>query len=321
MKAAFIAAAAMAVAATAAQAESWDLPTAYPATNFHVENLSEFGACVADRSGGALTINIHPNGALFAGNDIKRAVQTGQASIGERLLSAHENENKLFGVDAIPFLATSFDDSDRLWEAAQEPLTAALDGQNLVLLYAVPWPAQGLFTKKDINSAADLRGLKFRAYNTATSRIAELAGMVPVQIESPELAQALATGVADSFISSGATGVDSKVWEQLTHFYDVQAWIPRNSVLVNKGAYEGLPDEARTALNDCGAEAQTRGSERARVLAGEYLQTLADNGMTVQPPSDQLRADLQGFGETMTEEWIAAAGDDGQAIIDAYRGN
>ncbi|WP_366942767.1 TRAP transporter substrate-binding protein [uncultured Paracoccus sp.] len=319
MKATIIAASALMATAAGAQAETWDLPTAYPASNYHVENLTEFASCVAERSGGALEIEIHPNGALFAGNDIKRAVQTGQAPIGERLLSAHENENKLFGVDAIPFLVTSFDESDRLWEVARDKLAAALDEQNLVHLYSVPWPPQGLFTKKPINSAADLEGLKFRAYNAATSRIAELAGMVPVQIEQAELAQALATGVAEAFITSGATGVDSKVWEQVDHFYDAQAWIPRNSVLVNKDAWSGLDEGTRTALTDCGSEARERGTERAKVLTSEYLRTMADNGMTVAPPGDALKADLEGFGQTMTDEWIAAAGEDGQAIIDAYR--
>lgn len=305
--------------AGAASAEKWDMPVAYPASNFHTENANEFASCVADKSGGALEIVVHPNGSLFAGNDIKRAVQTGQAPIGERLLSAHENENKLFGIDAIPFLATSFDDSDRLWDLARDKIDGALAEQNLTLVYSVPWPPQGLYTKKDINSAEDLKGLKFRAYNAATARIAELAGMVPVQIEMAELSQALATGVADSFISSGSTGVDAKVWEQLDHFYDVQAWLPRNVVFVNSDSFDALDDAGKAAITDCGAEARTRGTAKARELTDTYLKTLADNGMKVQPPGDQLRSDLEGFGKTMTDEWIAAAGPEGQAIIDAYR--
>src|SRR5690606_25213502 len=164
-------------------------------------------------TGSELEIVTHAGGSLLGGNDIKRAVQTGQAPIDERLLSAHANENPLYGIDSIPFLATSFDASEKLWAAASDQLKAVLDADNLVYIYAVAWPAQGLYMKKEVNSAADLEGVKFRAYNTATARIAELAGMAPVQIEAAELSQALATGVVESFISSGATGVDSKVWE------------------------------------------------------------------------------------------------------------
>lgn len=310
--------AATALSATGALAETWDMPMAYPATNYHTENGVAFAACVKDATGGALEIVVHPNGSLFSGSDIKRAVQTGQAPIGERLLSAHANENPLFGVDSIPFLATSFDDSDRLLAAAKDAIAAALDGQNLVYVYSVPWPPQGFYFKKEVNSVADMAGIKFRAYNAATARIAELAGMVPVQIEAAELSQALATGVAESFISSGSTGVDSKVWESLTHFYDVQAWLPRNTVFVNKDSFNALDDAGKAAIMECGATAAVAGEARARELTAEYVKTLAENGMTVSEPSDELREGLKGFGATMTEEWIAAAGDAGKAVVDAY---
>ena len=173
--------------------------------------------------------------------------------------------------------------------------------------------------KKDVNSVADLAGVKFRAYNAATARIAELAGMAPVQIEAAELSQALATGVVESFISSGATGVDSKVWEQLTHFYDVQAWLPRNVVFVNKDAWEGLDDAARAAITECGEKAAADGLAKVKELAGGYLKTLEENGMKVQPPSEQLAKELEAFGQTMTDEWLATAGEDGKAVIEAYR--
>jgi TRAP-type C4-dicarboxylate transport system substrate-binding protein len=305
--------------AAPALAETWDMPVAYPATNYHTENAVAFAACVKDATGGAIDIVVHPNGSLFAGNDIKRAVQTGQAPIGERLLSAHANENPLFGVDSIPFLATSFEASAKLMAAAQGPVAEALDAQNLVYVYSVPWPPQGLYFKKEVGSVEDLAGIKFRAYNAATARIAELGGMVPVQIEAAELSQALATGVAESFISSGSTGVDSKVWESLTHFYDVQGWLPRNTVFVNKDAFAGLDAAGQAAIMDCGMKAAAAGAARAEDLTAGYLKTLADNGMTVSGPSDALKAGLQGFGETMTAEWIAAAGAAGQAVVDAYK--
>lgn len=313
--------AALMAAAGTAGAETWDMPMAYPATNYHSENGAAFAACVGEASGGALEITVHPGGSLFSGNDIKRAVQTGQAPIGERLLSAHANENPLFGIDSVPFLATSFAASDKLAAAAREPIKAALDAQNLVYIYAVPWPPQGFYFKKEVNSVEDMKGIKFRAYNAATARIAELAGMVPVQIEAAELSQALATGVADSFISSGSTGVDSKVWESLTHFYDVQAWLPRNTVFANKDAFAALDAATQAALMDCGAKAAASGEAKAQELTSQYLVTLAENGMTVAGPSEALTEGLKGFGATMAAEWVAQAGDTGKAILDAYGAN
>ena len=307
------------VAGGAGAAERWDMPMAYPDSNFHTENAKEFAACVGEATGGELEIVIHGGGSLFGGADIKRAVQTGQALIGERLLSAHANEDPLFGIDSIPFLASSYEDSKKLWEATRPALAELLDSQNMVLLYAVPWPPQGLYTKKEMTAASDLEGVKFRAYNSATARMAELTGAVPVQIEAAELSQALATGVAESFISSGSTGYDSKVWEQLTHWYEVNAWLPYNHVLVNKQAWEGLDDAIRTALETCGAEAEARGTAKSEELNDWYKAQLIENGMTVEPAGDQLRADLEAIGATMTEEWLATAGESGTAVIDAYR--
>ncbi|MDH3264683.1 MAG: TRAP transporter substrate-binding protein [Paracoccaceae bacterium] len=321
MIAGLLAATALGAVALPAAAETWDMPLAYPATNFHSETAASFATCVRDATGGEIDIQTHPNGSLFSGGDIKRAVQTGQALIGERLLSAHANEDALFGYDSIPFLATSFDASVKLAAAAVPALSEVLDSQNLVHLYSVPWPPQGLYFKKEVNSVADMAGIKFRAYNAATARLAELAGMQPVQIEAAELSQALATGVAESFISSGSTGYDEKVWEHLTHFYEVDAWLPRNTVFVNKDAWGGLSAEVQTAMTDCAAKAGEEGLTKSKDLTQFYLNGLSEGGMTVGPPGDQLRADLLAIGETMTAEWLEATGAQGQAIVDAFKAN
>ena len=310
---------ATALSATAASAETWDMPLAYPATNFHTETAQGFAECVGEATGGEVDIQTHPNGSLFPGGDIKRAVQTGQAPIGERLLSAHANEDALFGYDSVPFLATSFDGSVRLAEAAEPALTELLESQNLVHLYSVPWPPQGLYAPKEIGSVADLEGLKFRSYNAATARLAELAGMQPVQIEAAELSQALATGVAESFVSSGSTGYDEKVWEHLSHFYEVDAWLPRNTIFANADAWEGLSEESRTAVRDCAATAQEEGLAKSKELTQFYLDGLKEGGMTVAAPSEELRAGLQEIGATMTDEWLEETGEQGRSIVDAFQ--
>ncbi len=316
---ALLSAATLTLTATGALAEKWDMPMAYAASNYHSKNGAEFGACVKDATGGKLEIVTHPGGSLFKGGEIKRAVQTGQAPIGERLLSAHANENPLFGIDSVPFIATSFDASEKLWQAANAKIKAALARQNLVYIYAVAWPPQGLYVGKPVEEVGDLNGLKFRAYNAATSRIAELAGMVPVQIEAAELTQALATGVAEAFISSSATGYDRKVWEHLSHFYNVQAWLPRNTVFANKAAFEKLDRATQDAIMSCGEKAAASGLATAKKLTSFYVDGLRKGGITVAEPGDGLRAELKEIGEKMTEEWLSAAGTEGQAIIEAFQ--
>ncbi len=311
--------AAMALSGNAALAEKWDMPMAYSATNFHSATGAEFAQCVTTGTGGKLEIVTHPSGSLFKGNEIKRAVQTGQVPIGERLLSAHQNENPVFGVDSIPFLASSFDESEKLWKSAKPTIESILEEQNLKLLYAVPWPPQGLYFKQEINSVADMKGIKFRSYNSATARLAELTGMLPVQIEAAEISQAFATGVAESMVSSGSTGYDRKVWESLTHFYEVDAWLPRNSVFVNKDAWGGLDESAQNIVMACAKLAEYAGYWRSVQYTEFTVAKLAENGMTVQPASDSLKAELQAIGEAMTKEWLEKTGAKGKAITDAFK--
>jgi TRAP-type C4-dicarboxylate transport system substrate-binding protein len=308
-----------AASALPAVAETWDMPMAYSASNFHSATGAEFAQCVTTGTGGEIEIKTHASGSLFKGADIKRAVQTGQAPIGERLLSGHQNENALFGFDSIPFLATSFDDSDKLWKAAKPSLEKLLAEQNLTLLYAVPWPPQGLYFKNEVNSVADMKGIKFRSYNNATSRLAELTGMLPVTIEAAEISQAFATGVADSMVSSGSTGYDRKVWESLNYFYEVDAWLPRNYVFVNSDVWGGVSEANQNVIRGCAQLAEYAGNWRSKEYTGFTLQGLRDGGMSVGPASDQMVGELKAIGETMTAEWLENAGEEGQAIVDAFR--
>ncbi|MEG9862806.1 MAG: TRAP transporter substrate-binding protein [Parvularculales bacterium] len=314
--------AAMAIAgasAVAAQAETWDMPMAYSATNFHSVTGAKFAECVTLGTEGDLKIQTHPGGSLFSGSEIKRAIQTGQVNIGERLLSAHQNENAMFGFDSVPFLATSFEDSEALWELAKEPLTDILEDQNLHLLYSVPWPAQGLYFDREVNTLADAKGIKFRAYNTASARMAELAGMLPVQIEAAEISQAFATGVAQGMVSSGSTGYDRKVWESLSHYYSANAWLPRNYVLVNADAWDDLDDDIQHVMNGCAALAEYAGDWRSIQYNEFTVGQLAANGMTTGPVSDALAAELRKIGETMTAEWLETTGPAGKKLVDAFK--
>lgn len=306
------------VTALPVMAEKWDMPMAYSASNFHSATGAEFAQCVTTGTGGDIEIVTHPSGSLFKGADIKRAIQTGQAPIGERLLSGHQNENALFGYDSIPFLATSFEDSAKLWKAAKPSIEKVLSEQNLTLLYAVPWPPQGLYFKNEVTSVGDMKGIKFRSYNNATSRLAELTGMLPVTIEAAEISQAFATGVADSMISSGSTGYDRKVWESLSYFYEVDAWLPRNYVMVNSEIWSGVSEANQNVVRACAALAEYAGDWRAKEYTGFTLQGLRDGGMNVGPASEQMVDELKAIGVTMTNEWLEAAGPDGQAIVDSF---
>ena len=309
---------AFAVSAAHAQTK-WDLPAAYAASNFHTENLVQFASDVDRATAGKLKITLHANASLFKAPEIKRAVQGGQAQLGEILLVNFSNEDPIYEADGVPFLATGYADAMKLYRAQKPLLEKKLASQGMMLLYSVPWPPQGIYTNRTLNSAADMKGLKWRAYSPATAKIAELVGAQPVTIQAAELTQAMATGVIDSYMSSGATGVDTKTYEHIKRWYDTQAWLPKNAVIVNRKAFDALDKATQDGLLKAGAEAEARGWKVSQEKNGVYIDQLRKNGMTVVEPSAQLKADMKKVGDTMLNDWLKKSGPDGQSLVDTYR--
>lgn len=328
MKAAAAAALAIGALGTAnvAAQVKWDMPTPYPPTNFHTENIMQFAADVDKATAGKLKITVHANGALFKGPEIKRAVQSGQAQLGEFLLPALSNEDPMYGVDSVPFLADSYAKALKLWDVTRKPIGDRFAKQGIKVLYAVAWPPQGLYSKKAIASAADLKGSKWRAYSPQTNRIGELVGAQSATIQAAELAQALSTGVVETHMTSGATGVDTKVWDSMgkgSYYYDAQGWLPKNVVVVNQKAFDALEKPLQDAVLKAAADAETRGWKASEAKAKETTETLAKNGMIVEAPRAALKADLKRIGSVMLADWEKAMADkgaaaDAKAVLEAY---
>jgi TRAP-type transport system periplasmic protein len=309
----------LALSATLAQAATqWDLPTAYPLASFHTENLQAFVAEVDKASAGKLKITLHPNASLYKANEIKRAVQSGQVAAGEFLLSGSANENALFGVDSLPFLADSYSEAHKLAVVERPFLEKLLASQGLKLLYTTPWPGQNLFSVKAVESANDLKGTKMRAYNPATSRIAQLVGAQPTTIQVAELGQALATGTVQDFLTSSASGVENKLYEGTKYMYRVNAWLPKNAIVVSQKAFDALDKPTQAAVIKAAAAAEARGWKMSEAKDTEYQKELSTQGMKVTDPSPVLKKDLKAVGDKMVAEWLKTAGPDGQAIISAY---
>ena len=275
------------------------MPTAYPATNFHTENIQQFASDVDKATGGKLKITVHANASLFKAPEIKRAVQGGQAQIGEILLVNFENEDPFFGARRRAVPRHVYGERMKLYKASRKTLEDKFAKQGMKLLYAVAWPPQGIYTKRTLASAADMKGLKWRAYSPATAKIAELVGAQPVTVQAAELSQALATGVVDSYMSSGATGFDTKTYEHIKNFYDTQAWLPKNAVIVNQKAFDALDKPTQAAVLKAAAEAEVRGWKMSEEKNVWYSSSSRRKGMSIMKPSAQLTADLRKVGNYM----------------------
>lgn len=315
----FIIGAAALTLATAVQAESWDMPTPYGDSTFHTQNIMQFADDVRAATDSGLDITIHSAGSLFPHSEIKGAVRNRQVPMGEFFLSTLSNEDLAYGIDSQPFVATSYEDAAKLWDAQRPVITALLAEQGLMPLFSVPWPPQGLYTNGEIATVADLNGLRFRAYNAALEEFAALAGAAPVQVEASDIPQAFATGQVAAMITSPSTGVNSTAWDFVTHYSPINAWVPKNIVVVNQRMFDGLDADTQAAVLAAADAAQTRGWELSAAEAESMTAALADNGITVYAPSAELVEGLQAIGATMLENWRASASESALAILTTYQ--
>jgi len=303
---------------TAQAATEWNMPTPYGDMTFHTVNVREFADDVREATDGELDITVHSNGSLIGHAEIKNSVRRGIVPIGELIMSRLANENPIFEVDSVPYLASSYEDAQTLWEASREVIAEELAEQRLRLLFAVPWPPQGIYTQQALEEPDDLKNLSMRAYNTASERFAQLVGAVPTQVEVPDIPTAFSTGRVGAMITSPATGADTKAWDYLSHFNHAQLWLPKNMVIVSEKAFSRLDEATQQAVLEAANAAETRGWEMSRQETDDAIAVLKENGIEVSQPTPELATLLEEVGATMTEEWAGRAGNQGAAILEAY---
>ena len=318
MKHFFSLACAAVMASGTAMAADWDMPTPYGDKTFHTANIIEFAKEVGDASGGKLNITVHSAGSLIKHPEIKNAVRGQQVPIGEFFLSRLSNEDAAYGIDSQPFVATSYDDAAKLWKAQKPVITELLAKQKLMPLFSVPWPPQGLYTNGVINNVSELKGLKFRAYNASLEKFAALAGAAPTQVEAADIPQAFTTGQVEAMITSPSTGANTKAWDFVTHYTPINAWVPKNIVVVNKAAFDALEDDVKTLVLDAAAKAETRGWDMSKLETESKTKELVLNGMVVVPPSDELLEGLKAIGTDMQSAWQESASAEAKSIADSF---
>lgn len=293
----------------------WDMPTPYAESEFHTVNIRLFAKDIEQATNGQIKITVHSGGSLYKMPQIKPAVQTGQVPLGEIILSFLANEDPVFEFDSIPFLAPSYKDAMRLWEASRPAVEQRLAKQGIKVLYVVPWPTQALFTKRPVQSISDLRGLKLRSHNKPTARIIELSGATPVQVEAAEMSQAFATGVVEGVMTSPSSAYNNSLFEFLKYGYDVHAALPKDAVLINAKAFAALDPKLQKAILDAASRAQTRGWEMSEKETPVRIAQLREKGMTFQPPSASLAKGFQDIGERIAQDWRKSAGQTGDEIM------
>lgn len=306
---------ALALQTTGAAATTWEMASGYPESSYLTQNLRRFIADVEQATGGQLKINLHSNQSLFKLPEIKRAVQTGQVQVGELLSVLHSNDDPLYEVQAIPFLAYEIGDAKLLWEKSRTPIVQSFGKQGMRFLFGQVWPIQGFYTKRPMNSLSDAKGLKFRIYSKMTRRMAEEMGAIPATVQFSEVPQAFATGAIDMMYTSPQTGIDAQAWDFVKYFTNVGGNRAMNFVVVNERAFRALEPKLQEAVTQAAARAEERTWTQAEEVTAGQLKLLEDKGMAVLEPSPELRRDLHKIGDLVLKEWLAIGGERGEAVV------
>ncbi|MES2936666.1 MAG: TRAP transporter substrate-binding protein [Pseudomonadota bacterium] len=313
--------AALAAAGASHAQTDWKLATGYRAETFHTRNAVQFAGEVREATAGTLRIAVHPNNSLVKLNDVRQAVEGGQVEAGETIMTSLVKEIPIAGADAIPFVVGSYADAQRMWRLQRPLVEKHFAARGLKLLYAVPWPPQGLYSSKPVRSISDLSGTRMRTYNQTTVRIAEMVGAVPVDVPMVEVNKAVAEGRMDNMISSAVTGVENQVWGPIKFYYEINAWFPKNVVFANVKSFEALPPAARAAVLRAASAAEARGWAWSQAAMAEATQELRERGIKVERVPPEFDQAFHRLGEKFSREWVRSVGNEANLIFIRYYNN
>lgn len=303
---------------TSAASVEINMATAYAADSFQTINLQQYADEVAKATEGKVLVKLHPAGKLLKPTEIYSGVRNGKAEGGEVIMSSLAKEHPLFGMDALPFIVSGYHDARRMWDISRPAIEKLLSSHGLQLLYAVPWPPQNLYSRKEITAMKDFKGLRMRVYNPASERISELVGAKPVTIQVVDLNTAIAEGKLDLMLTSSWTGVDTKAWTGLRYYYQVNAWFPKNMVFISKKVFDRLDADTRKQMFDAAQVAEQRGWKLSQSTDREYENQLVANRIHVSTIDPFIRRYLDRIGENLAREWLKQAGNDELAVLLKY---
>lgn len=296
------------------------LASAYPLDTFHTVNLVAFATDVASATQGRVQIEVRPNGELLKAAEIFAGTADGRADLGEVIMSSLSKEFPVLGIDSFPFIVSGYADARALWDASKATVTDDLAKRGLQMLFAVPWQPQNLYATRPLAKPEDFKGLRMRYYNPATLRIAELLGARPVSlaIQIAQLEKAIAAGEFDSMITSSWTGVATKAWSKMTHYYRINAWIPKNVVFIRRDKIDVLPLEDRRSIFEAALRAQTRGWQISEESNADLELQLQKNKMSIEGMDPSMRRQLDRVGERLAREWMAQAQSSEVQVLSSY---
>lgn len=319
MKIAMIGAMVLAASVTTAASQTvWNMPTPVGDSMLVTRLDRGFAEEIEKRTNGALRIKVHSNSSLYKMPEILHAVRSGQVQIGEIFFSSYSNENPVYALESLPLPASGVEDFKKLLDLQKPVLDEIFAKQGIKLAYSVPLPGMGFYTKTEINSVDDLKGMKIRISSPIVGDLVKELGGEPVVTDPSEISQAFMTGMASAMIT-GSPAVSVKPWEFSKYFYPTNTTHTKSAVIMNQAAFDQLPEDIQKVVLEVAAETQARGWTMMVEDDQANLKIMGEHGMTVMTPSEDFMKGLWAGGDRVIEKWKAGGGEQANGIIDALQ--
>lgn len=303
---------------SAQAATTWIMASGNPDNSFFTENLREFIKEVDVKSNGELKIDLRSNSTLIKLDAIKRAVQSNQVQIGEIRLGVYGNEDPMYVLDGLPGVATNYKEAALLTQAQKPYFDDLFKKSRMIAISYMPWPGQGFFSSKPLNTVADMKGLKLRIYSQPTRELGDKLGFQTTILPFAEVSQAYATGMINSLFTSAQTGIDVQIWENNKYYTYTGTMHNKNTIVVNDRAFKALSPALQQIVLDAGKNAEKRGEELSAKANQETIDVLKSHGMTVVNASDNIQQAIGAIGNDMIKAWSASATAPQKAVLTTY---
>ncbi len=296
-----------------------DVSMPWGPTEFHTTNAQNFAKRVAEVTAGRVQMTVHAGGALgVKANETVRAIEDGTVAMAEFAGFQNVGEVPLLGIESLPFLVDNYDQLKQMHSFVRPQWVSELAKRGNKVLYVMPWPSQNFFLKKPVKTIDDLKGVRMRTYDRVTAEMITKIGMVPQQMNNPDIVPALASGRLDAVMTSGTTAVAQKYWEFLKHTYTTNHLWASNLMVIGQSTWNKLQPADRAAIEKLAAEMEPEFWKVSMAEHEKQMKVLAGNGMTVELAPAEMIGRMRAVTRPMWADFASRNGPEAAKVIDAY---
>ena len=254
--------------------------------DFRDRMCRKFAQAIAERSKGALEVQVYPGSSLMKTNAQFAAMRKGALDMSLYPSPYAGGEIAEMNIGLMPALVSSYEQAVA-WKKAPvgKKLTELLDQKGIILVSWV-WQAGGVASReRPLYAPADAKGLKVRGGSREMDLMMKQAGAATLSIPSSESYAAMQTGACDAVITSSTSLISFRLEElakALTSGRERSYWFMLEPIMMSKTVFSGLPKDQQDLIMTVGAELEAFGQAGAKADDTKVEEIFTKAGAKVQ---------------------------------------